>query len=423
MVANALGKGQEEVEKRFQDDWRIVRILDALEAMQREEYESAQDCLLPLLGEWHLADQQKMEGAQKGVFLEQTRLEYDWSHRYDLFLMLVYHDLSKHLQHLNVGVKARIPHELVEFELDFGRETLRNFPGRYGEGVLERRCEKYELAPLVHRFELFEFVVWDAVDDFVLELLNATSNPSVGPGDVERSCLSAMKLHCLQTSSDELYEGRREWEIGDCRVLTRLDPHSKAGPASASASGLEATVDHWRFLHPLNRCVFHWLLSAVVDLLTERNGEGSDRVVNFLNMMGEALGMEENSNSTSVLDELERLKQRAWQEVRHGLRLRNGSISGELSVLFELAPSFKEHPSSEGIFKFESKALDFCSSNVSREALKMHRVFPEILCENPVETSMASSLVMLEDMKDYTQDVTGHAPLIFLSMRLLPLKW
>uniref|UniRef100_A0A0G4HC60 Uncharacterized protein n=1 Tax=Chromera velia CCMP2878 TaxID=1169474 RepID=A0A0G4HC60_9ALVE len=364
-VARAQAEGLETAEKRFEEDRQLIRVLDALEAMEKGEYEAAQDRLAALLRS--LIEEQNVEAESSDALV---RLASDWKDRYNLFLMLVYRELSVHLQRLGIERKIGVPDGAIQKLCS----AIRTVPGRYGDGSDQKRADKFRQSPL-HAFEFFEFCVWDAVDDFVNEVMAENERT----GSLEDSCSRALGTDDLHTATDGLHEWWTGWDMGGF-----LDAAAATLPASdsESESEIKSAIEKWYFLHPLNRSVLHWLVGAAVGLLTERHGKDSERVVNFLNKLGDFLEMDEADGGEAVSSKVSEMREKARKEVKNALKLRN---RGNCCLLSEIPPSFKEHRTLER--HFQRERLQLCSANVTREHINTQKVFPQILCENLLETA------------------------------------
>uniref|UniRef100_A0A0G4FBR5 Uncharacterized protein n=1 Tax=Chromera velia CCMP2878 TaxID=1169474 RepID=A0A0G4FBR5_9ALVE len=210
--------------------------------------------------------------------------------------------------------------------------------------------------PANGRFELFEFILWDAVGYFVFELLGEPKK------DLSEEIIDLLNFEMASF------------------------PDRVAGIAQKSDS---PEVAQWKFLHPLNAAVFQWLLPAVGRLFEERGSE--DDVKNFLKKVREEIELEEEGKE-QLLEVLKEERIEAWEEIKEALKQRMGSGKQNTS-LHKLSPNFKEN----------HKPVENPLTEVPLAAMKLSNLFSDInpasiLCEDPLAVNLNTDRFTSDDV-------------------------
>uniref|UniRef100_A0A0G4FGL6 Uncharacterized protein n=1 Tax=Chromera velia CCMP2878 TaxID=1169474 RepID=A0A0G4FGL6_9ALVE len=256
-------------EKRFEEDRRFARVLEALEEGEKGNLQSALETLQPLLKDFEIAVQ-KMSSSPPWS---------KWTLRYFLFLHLAQMRLTGDKQ------STEVIDGLSEF---LTAERLKQGMEHY----LRNRED-----PVKHGFEFLDHYVWDAVSELLEEMGEGGQRSA---GDLEQA------IECVVTIKMPRRKQDGEWWAG-------------LG-GRASSEGSEPPVE-WRVLHPLNRALLHWMIETSVGLL-RRRGE-SERLAKVL-----ALALEKKPEEVGDVDaavaELSKLRRAAWKETKAALQLRSG---------------------------------------------------------------------------------------------------
>uniref|UniRef100_A0A0G4I146 NB-ARC domain-containing protein n=1 Tax=Chromera velia CCMP2878 TaxID=1169474 RepID=A0A0G4I146_9ALVE len=287
-VSEEIVKEKKAVAVRFEEDWRLARLLEALEQLEDGNTESADETLQILLKDFEAAINvgPPLPGVKK------------WFDRFFLFLHLAFLSRTKNPQMMQA----------------FGRRII------FFDRILSIERREKDLAhyhrnqedPRKHGFEFLDYYVWDTVSDLWEEI-----EPTGHPRELVQGIRCAMTIDTPRRKQDGKW-----W----------------AGLGEQQHCEVSEPPEEWKVLHPLNHAVLLWTVVEAVRLL-QRRGE-TERVREVLGM---ALTESANEKPLVVgeaevdqaIQKINEIRRRTWRETKEALQLRNGGPGPNCSLLLQ----------------------------------------------------------------------------------------